>query len=97
LILHRTDQPPRVIYAWFEIGFSLFNLSRKVINRDIEYGIGFGRDKMPLICHIDVIKEGKDFVIRARLADGSIREYRNPILEDVLTEMINDLQEELAD
>lgn len=52
---------------------------------------------MTLVCHIDVIKEGKEFVIRARLSDGSIREYRNTILEDVLTEMINDLQEELAD
>ena len=52
---------------------------------------------MELVCHIEIIKEGKDFVIRAKLADGSIREYRNPVLEDVLTEMINDLQEELTE
>lgn len=52
---------------------------------------------MVVVCNIDVIKEGKDFVIRVRLPDGTIREYRNPILEDVLTEMINDVQEELSE
>lgn len=54
-------------------------------------------EKIEPICHIEVIKEGKEFVIRARLSDGSTREYRNAVLEDVLTEMINDLQEEFAD
>ncbi|MCD6542474.1 MAG: hypothetical protein J7K38_04020 [Thermoplasmata archaeon] len=52
---------------------------------------------MAVVCNIDVIKEGKDFVIRVRFSNGSIREYRNPILEDVLTEMINDVQEELSE
>ncbi|MCD6411168.1 MAG: hypothetical protein J7L20_01890 [Thermoplasmata archaeon] len=52
---------------------------------------------MKPICYIKIIKDGRDFVIRAKLAKGVEREYRNPILEDVLTEMLNDLQEELAD
>jgi len=52
---------------------------------------------MEPICTIKVIKEGKDFVVRAKLANGAHREYRNPVLEDVLTEMLNDLQEELAE
>lgn len=52
---------------------------------------------MDPICHIEVIKDGKDFVIRVRLSGGVTREYRNPVLEDVLTEMINDVQEELAE
>jgi hypothetical protein len=52
---------------------------------------------MEPICNIMVIKDGKDFVIRARLANGAQREYRNPVLEDALTEMLNDLQEELAE
>jgi len=61
------------------------------------YGINSVGEKMTVVCNIDVIKEGKDFVIRVRYSDGSIREYRNPILEDVLTEMINDVQEELSE
>lgn len=52
---------------------------------------------MDPICHIEVIKDGSDFVIRVRLQNGVLREYRNPVLEDVLTEMINDVQEELAE
>lgn len=52
---------------------------------------------MKPVCYIKIIKDGKDFVVRAKLASGAEREYRNPVLEDVLTEMLNDLQEELAD
>ena len=63
-----------------------------------KFGIQFGREKnMDPICHIEVIKDGNDFVIRVRLQNGVLREYRNPVLEDVLTEMINDVQEELAE
>ena len=69
----------------------------KTINISVGYGFNPAGEKMGVVCNIDVIKEGKDFVIRVRLPDGTIREYRNPILEDVLTEMINDVQEELSE
>lgn len=52
---------------------------------------------METVCHIEIIKDGRDFVARAHLADGSIKEYRNQVFEDVLTEMVIDLQEELAE
>jgi hypothetical protein len=31
------------------------------------------------------------------MSNGSIKEYRHQVFEDVLTEMVIDLQEELAD
>jgi hypothetical protein len=34
---------------------------------------------------------------RAHLSNGAIKEYRHQIFEDVLTEMVIDLQEELAE
>ena len=49
---------------------------------------------MEKICHIEILKDGIDFVVRVHLADGSIREYRHHVFEDVLTEMVIDLQEE---
>ncbi len=52
---------------------------------------------MELVCNIEIIKDGKDFVIRAKLSNGATREYRNPVFENVLTEMMNDLQEELSE
>lgn len=52
---------------------------------------------METVCHIEIIKDGRDFVARAHLANGTIKEYRHPVFEDVLTEMVIDLQEELSD
>jgi hypothetical protein len=52
---------------------------------------------METVCHIEIIKDGRDFVARVHLADGSTKEYRHRVFEDVLTEMVIDLQEELAD
>ena len=49
------------------------------------------------VCHIEIIKDGRDFVARAHLANGSVKEYRHQIFEDVLTEMVIDLQEELSE
>ena len=51
-------------------------------------------ETMEKVCHIEVIKDGVDFVVRVHLANGSIREYRHHVFEDVLTEMVIDLQEE---
>ena len=52
---------------------------------------------METVCHIEIIKDGRDFVARVNLANGSIKEYRHHIFEDVLTEMVIDIQEELAE
>ncbi|MFW6120409.1 MAG: hypothetical protein ACOC80_05860 [Petrotogales bacterium] len=52
---------------------------------------------METVCYIEIIKDGRDFVARAHLASGSMKEYRHPIFEDVLTEMVIDLQEELSE
>ena len=49
---------------------------------------------MEKFCHIEVLKDGVDFVVKVHLANGSIREYRNHVFEDVLTEMVIDLLEE---
>ena len=51
-------------------------------------------DTMEKICHIEVLKDGADFVVRVHLGNGSVREYRHHVFEDVLTEMVIDLQEE---
>lgn len=53
---------------------------------------------METVCHIEIIKDGRDFVARVHLAaDGSTKEYRHRVFEDALTEMVIDLQEELAE
>ena len=48
---------------------------------------------MGIVCHIEIIKDGIEFIIRAHLAIGSIKEYRHHVFEDVLTEMVIGLQE----
>jgi len=52
---------------------------------------------MDMICRIEVIKDGVDFVVRVHLASGSIKEFRHHSFEDVLTEMVIDLQEILGE
>lgn len=52
---------------------------------------------MEVICNIEIIKDGAYFVVKAHLADGSIREYRHHVFEDVLTEMVIDLQDEQSE
>ena len=54
-------------------------------------------ETMEIICNIEIIKAGVDFVVKAHLPSGSIREYHNHVFEDVLTEMVIDLQEELSE
>jgi hypothetical protein len=70
----------------------------KHINRVDEYG-SKNQDgtHMETVCHIEILKDGRDFVARAHLANGSVKEYRHQIFEDVLTEMVIDLQEELSE
>jgi hypothetical protein len=52
---------------------------------------------MGTLCRIEIIKEGRDFAAKAHLDGGSIKVYRNPVFEEVLTEMVIDLQELLEE
>ena len=52
---------------------------------------------MDIVCNIEIIKVGVDFVVKVHLPNGSIREYRHHVFEDVLTEMVIDLQGELSE
>ena len=52
---------------------------------------------MEIVCNIEIIKAGIYFVVRVHLPNGSIKEYRHHAFEDVLTEMVIDLQEELSE
>jgi hypothetical protein len=52
---------------------------------------------MDSLCQIEILKEGRDFAARAYLSSGSIKEYRHPVFEEVLTEMVIDLQEILEE
>jgi len=52
---------------------------------------------MEKVCHIEILKDGEYFVVRVHLADGSIKEYRHHVFEEVLTEMVIDLQELLEE
>ena len=63
----------------------------------IETGVKQDGTSMESVCHIEILKDGRDFVARAHLANGSVKEYRHQIFEDVLTEMVIDLQEELSE
>jgi hypothetical protein len=48
---------------------------------------------MDPLCQIELLKDGIEFKARAHLASGSIKEYRNTVFEEILTEMVIDLQE----
>ena len=73
-------------------------MSTKNINTLDRFGVkDWIEIHMETVCHIEIIKDGRDFVARAHLSNGSIKEYRHQIFEDVLTEMVIDLQEELAE
>ena len=52
---------------------------------------------MNMVCRIEVIKDGRDFVVRVYLTSGPIKEFRHHSFEDVLTEMVVDLQEMMGE
>jgi len=52
---------------------------------------------MKNICRVEIVKDGINFVARAHLPDGTVKEYRNEDFEDALTEMVIDLQEMIED
>lgn len=52
-----------------------------------------GRDTL---CQIEIVKDGHVFIARTETDAGS-KEYKNTVFEDLLTEMLITLQEQMAD
>ena len=50
----------------------------------------------PSLCLIEIVKDGHFFIARTDTASGA-KEYKNTVFEDLLTEMLITLQEQLAD
>ncbi len=48
------------------------------------------------LCHIDIVKDGHFFIARTE-TDAGDKEYKNTVFEDLLTEMVITLQEQLID
>ena len=48
------------------------------------------------LCHIEITKNGTLFIARST-ANGVSKEYKNHVLEDMLTELVVDLQEEITE
>ncbi|MDD5502655.1 MAG: hypothetical protein PHH26_04230 [Candidatus Thermoplasmatota archaeon] len=48
------------------------------------------------LCHIEIVKDGKLYIARVHL-QATVKEYKNQILEDMLTELVIDLQEEFGE
>lgn len=46
---------------------------------------------------IELFKDGPRFIARARDAEGTKREYKNQHFEDLLTELLTDIQEEIVE
>jgi hypothetical protein len=53
-------------------------------------------DEKPL-CWIELVKDGSVFVARSNTYGGPSKEYKNRVLEDMLTELILELQEEIQE
>lgn len=52
-----------------------------------------GRDTL---CQIEIVKDGHVFIARTE-TDAGQKEYKNTVFEDLLTEMLITLQEQMAD
>lgn len=50
----------------------------------------------PSLCLIEIVKDGHFFIARTDTASGA-KEYKNTVFEDLLTEMLITLQEQLVD
>lgn len=48
------------------------------------------------LCHIEIVKDGHYFIARTRTENGE-KEYKNTVFEDMLTEMLITLQEQMHD
>jgi hypothetical protein len=50
-----------------------------------------------VLCQIEVLKDGHFFIARTQTETGQAKEYKNTVFEDLLTEMLITLQEQLVD
>lgn len=50
-----------------------------------------------LLCHIEILKDGHYFIARTEVQDGTEKEFKNTVFEDMLTEMVITLQEQMAE
>lgn len=50
-----------------------------------------------VLCQIEVLKDGHFFIARTLTDTGQAKEYKNTVFEDMLTEMLITLQEQLVD
>jgi outer membrane biosynthesis protein TonB len=48
------------------------------------------------LCQIEIVKDGHVFIARTE-TDAGAKEYKNTVFEDLLTEMLITLQEQMAD
>jgi hypothetical protein len=48
------------------------------------------------LCYIEILKSGTMFLARS-VVNGTSREYKNTVFEDMLTELVVDLQEEIQE
>jgi hypothetical protein len=53
-----------------------------------------GRDTL---CQIEIVKDGHFFIARTQTEGAADKEYKNTVFEDLLTEMVITLQEQLND
>lgn len=49
-----------------------------------------------LLCHIEIMKDGHYFIARTETGDVE-KEFKNTVFEDMLTEMILTLQEQMPE
>ena len=49
------------------------------------------------LCQIEILKDGHFFIARTHTEAGGAKEYKNTVFEDMLTEMVISLQEQIAD
>jgi hypothetical protein len=49
------------------------------------------------LCQIEILKDGHFFIARTQTEAGGQKEYKNTVFEDMLTEMVTSLQEQISD
>nr|QEO74571.1 hypothetical protein [uncultured bacterium] len=49
------------------------------------------------LCQIEILKDGHFFIARTQTESGLAKEFKNTVFEDLLTEMLITLQEQLTD
>ncbi len=50
-----------------------------------------------MLCHIEILKDGHFFIARTQAEGVASKEYKNTVFEDMLTEMVITLAEQMAD